>query len=131
MNEDLDGWDPHYVVRAVLGGELLVMNWSPLERVARGVDTSGEAVEASSWEHMVVDPACSYVWLMYWAGDSIPEGAVVGGRLLDGTPLYVAVTLGLSSTRPIGYYNPLSGTFNAYWIIPITYSGAANILVKV
>ena len=131
VNENLESWDPHYAVRAEVNGDLLIMNWSPVEAVARGVDTNGQAVETSTWEHMVVDHACSYVWVKYWAGDPIPEGAVVGGRLADGTPLYVVVTLSLSARRPIGYYNPQENTFDAYWIIPMTYSGAANILVKV
>ena len=131
MNENLENWDPHYVVRAEVNGDLLVMNWSPVEGVARGVDTNRQAVEASMWEHMVVDPACSYMWVGFRAGDPIPGGAVIGGHLTDGTPLYVVVTLGAIGRRPIGYYNPLTSTFCAYWLFPISYSGTAGILVNV
>ena len=115
----------------MVGSDLLVMNWSPIDAVACGLDTGGEAIETPAWEYMVVDPACNYVWVRFWAGDPIPEGAVVGGHLADSTPLYVVVTLSLSQVRPIGYYNPLNNTHFSYWRFPITYSGAANILVKI
>ena len=132
VNEDLGGWHPYYVVRAIVGRDMLVMNWSPLEGVARGLSAEGHVVEASTWEHMVVDPACSYVWMRFRAGSTIPGGAVVGGLLENGTLLYVVVTLSISEKRPIGYYNPVTNTFVACFLrMPITYSGTADILVKV
>ena len=111
-------------------GNDLVTCWRRGPR-SRGVDTNRQAVEASIWEHMVVDPACSYVWVGFRVGDPIPEGAVVGGDLADGTPLNVVVTLGAIGRRPIGYYSPLTSTFCAYWLFPISYSGTAGILVNV
>ena len=130
VNEKLDGWDPHYAVRAMVGGDLLILNWSPTETVARGVDRNEEAVEVHSWQQMVFEPICNFKWVSYWAGDPIPEGAVVGGHLADGTPLYIVMTLSISILRPIGYYNPTANTLNAYWLIAQTYSGRANILVE-
>ena len=130
VNENLEAWDPHYAVRAMVDGDLLVLNWSPTESVARGVNRNGEAVEVHSWQQMVFEPSCNFKWMSYRAGDPIPEGAVVGGRLADGTPLYVVMTLSLSVKRPIGYYNPASNTFSSYWVIVMNYSGIANILVK-
>ena len=35
VNDNLRGWDPHYAVRAMVDGDLLVLNWSPTESVAR------------------------------------------------------------------------------------------------
>ena len=130
VNENLVAWDPHYAVRAMVDGDLLVLNWSPTESMARGVDRNGEAVEVHYWQQMVFEPICNFKWMSYRAGDPIPEGAVVGGHLAVGTPLYVVMTLGISTRHPIGYYNPTANTFNAYWIIPQTYSGQANILVE-
>ena len=33
VNENLEAWDPHYAVRAMVDGDLLVLNWSPTETV--------------------------------------------------------------------------------------------------
>ena len=112
-------------------GDLLVLNWSPTETVARGVNRNGEAVEVDSWQQMVFEPSCNFKWVRYQAGDSIPEGAVVGGHLADETPLYIVMTLSLTNRRPIGYYNPASNTFNSFWVIVINYSGIADILIKI
>ena len=130
VNENLEAWDPHYAVRAIVEGDWLVLNWSPTESVARGVDRNGEAVEVHSWQQMVFEPICSFQWARYRAGDPIPEGAVVGGHLADGTPLYVVMTRSLTNRRPIGYYNPASDTLNSFWIIVVNYSGLADMLVK-
>ena len=60
VNEDLRAWDPHYAVRAMVDGDLLVLNWSPTESMARGVDRNGEAVEVRSWQQMVFEPRKSH-----------------------------------------------------------------------
>ena len=130
VNENLGAWDPHYAVRAMVDGDLLILNWSPTETVVRGVNRNGEAIEVDSWQQMVFEPICSFKWVRYRAGDPIPEGAVVGGHLADGTPLYVVMTLSLTYRRPIGYYNPASNTFNSFLGIVVNYSGSADILVK-
>ena len=113
-----------------MDGDLLVLNWSPTESVARGVDRNGEAVEVHSWQQMVFEPSCNFKWVRYKAGDPIPKGAVVGGHLADETPLYVVVTLLVSDRRHIGYYNRASNTFNSFWVLKICYTGTADILVK-
>ena len=38
-------------------------------------------------------------------GMDLPDGAIQGGWLPDGTPLYVARVMGISGTS-LGYYNP-------------------------
>ena len=131
VNEDLRAWAPHYAVRAMVDGDLLVLNWSPTESVARGVNRNGEAVEVRSWQQMVVEPSCNLKWVRYRAGDPIPEGAVVGGHLADGTPVYIVATLSLTDKRPIGYYNPASNTFSSFMANVVQYSGYANILVEI
>ena len=114
-----------------MDGDLLVLNWSLTESVARGVDRNGGAVEVRSWQQMVVEPSCNFKWIRYRAGDPIPDGAVVGGHLANGTPLYVVVTLLLTDKRQIGYYNPASNTFNSFMGSVVQYSGYANILVEI
>ena len=57
-------------------------------------------------EYLDIHPACFGVWTYYdsRSGLGLPSGAVQGGWLRDGTPLYVAQVSG-----SFGYYNPVSG----------------------
>ena len=130
VNEDLYGWDPHYAVRAMVNGDLLILNWSPTESVARGADRNGNAVAMNTWQQMVFEAGLSFKWVRYTTGTPVPKGAVVGGHLADGTPLYVAIPLGLSSRRLIGYYDPAIGKASSYWTLAVRQGGIINIMVN-
>ena len=126
-----DVGSPHYAVHAMVGGDLLILNWSPKESVARGLDRNGRAVAVNSWQPLVFVPAINFKWVRRWAGSPPPSNGVVGGHLADGTPLYVVVTLAVSSKRPIGHYNPVTKMFSSYWGAVTRYNGYANFMVQV
>ena len=58
-------------------------------------------------EYLDIHPSCFAVWVLYNSGlgMDLPDGAVKGGWLSDGTPLYVARVMGIRGTS-LGYYNP-------------------------
>ena len=95
------------------------------------MDRNEQAVEVTSWQQIVFEPGFSFKLVRYTTGTPVPEGAVVGGQLADGTPLYVAVALSQHMLRPIGYYNPVTQKINFYWIIVLIQGGDINILVNV
>ena len=45
-----DVGSPHYAVHAMVGGDLLILNWSHKESVARGLDKNGRVVAVNSWQ---------------------------------------------------------------------------------
>ena len=68
-------------------------------------------------EYLDIHPSCFGVWTYYdsRSGLGLPSGAVQGGWLTDGTPLYVAQVSG-----SFGYYNPVSGKAS------ISFGGVVN-----
>ena len=130
VDEDLYGCDSHYAVRAMVNGDLLILNWSSTETDARGADRNGNAVAMNAWQQMVFEPGVSFKWVRYTTGTPVPKGAVVGDHLADGTPLYVAIPLSLSSRRLIGYYDPSIGKASSYWTLVVRQGGIINMIVN-
>ena len=59
------------------------------DRVACIVWGSSELCSEQGGEYLQVGDYCSVAWVPYTAGETITKGAVQGGTLSDGTPLYV------------------------------------------
>ena len=57
-------------------------------------------------EYLDIHPSCFVVWVPHISGlgMDLPDGAVQGGWLSDGTPLYVARAMGIRFTH-MGYYD--------------------------
>ena len=67
--------------------------------------------------------ACQVLWKLYTAGDSLPFGAVSGGRLSDGSATYVAKLTQSNGEQIIVNYNSKSGlAFYEYYGIQTTTS---------
>ena len=60
----------------------------------------------NNMEYLDIHPSCFAVWVPHNSGlgMDLPDGAVQGGWLSDGTPLYVTRAMGTSSTQ-MGYYD--------------------------
>ena len=103
------GLEPQLVARgeistAVLPGKLFISSfglWSVLNNNARRI--------TDNIEYFDIHPSCIGVWIPYNSGSGIdlPYGAVQGGWLSDGRPLYVA-RLGTPILH-LGYYDPATG----------------------
>ena len=63
-------------------------------------------------ERLWIDAACPLPWLSYTAGDQLPLGVVTGGRLADGSPIYMAKIIH-DGHIAFGYYDPK--TAQAYY----------------
>ena len=70
-------------------------------------------------EVLHVEPGCMVAWIPYDAGDPLPEGAVVGGNLVDGgtvsndgtvSTLYVIQGVAADLYNIVGYYDPTTET---------------------
>ena len=98
--------------QAVIRGKLLA---GRLELIS--VYNGGNPWITDNIEYLDIHPACFGVWTYYdsRSGLGLPSGAVQGGWLTDGTPLYVAQVSG-----SFGYYNPVSGKAS------ISYGGIVN-----
>ena len=59
-------------------------------------------------EYLLVHPTCSVLWLAWdtTSGSDLPTGAIVGGHLANGSPVYVAKGWAKTGIMKIGYYNP-------------------------
>ena len=103
------GYDKHLLARGtvnsgVIPGKLYAHNhelWSVYN------DKAGRVTK--NIEYFDINPSCFGVWLPYFSGLGVglPAGAVQGGILTSGTPLYVArasntINLGTS----LGFYDP-------------------------
>ena len=58
-------------------------------------------------EILTKDVACHLPWMPYTAGEPLPFGAVTGGRLADGSVIYVA-KINNHDHSFFGYYHPIS-----------------------
>ena len=105
-NHTVNGLKPHGVARLMMAGEILPAKRPRTNQVA--ITVQGNArVSKDIFEFWVVNETCSLLWMDYDAssGNCLPAGAVVGGRLADETPLYVAAVNVSASQHVIGYYN--------------------------
>ena len=88
---------------AAIVGKLAVNSgqfWANIK--GQGIDVpSGSEVEV-----LTVDDACTWIWLPYTSGEALPVGAVIGGHLGSGSPIYVAKMVDHQYGKlAIGYYS--------------------------
>ena len=95
------GWVPvvgkngdNYVARTVSGDVSLIGTYDTYSS-AFWANNAGMAVGPvkqtdQDIEFLTKDPACPLPWMSYTAGEPLPSGAVIGGRLVDGSATYVA-----------------------------------------
>ena len=69
------------------------------------VISHGPAQQFPVVEVLAIDVACTQLWVVMETESALPQGALVGGQLNDGTPLYTARFL-VDSGLVYGYYNP-------------------------
>ena len=71
-----------------------------------------DGIRQSSYagEYLLVHPACLVMWVSWdsTSGSHLPTGAIVGGHLANGSPLYIAKGWAKLDTMKIGYYNPVT-----------------------
>ena len=58
-------------------------------------------------ELLTKDEACAVPWMAYTVGQTLPDGAVIGGHLADGSLTYVA-KITHDSEEAFGYYSPMN-----------------------
>ena len=69
----------------------------------------GPIYEANSdLEVLTKDAACPLPWMPYTAGETLPVGAVTGGRHGDGSETYVVKIMHSNGQAYCGYYHPAS-----------------------
>ena len=116
-NEVPGAYSPVVVARIVANEEILPAKW-PLYNTNAYTIQESSALVHGVFEVFVVNKACSLLWLSYDAssGDPLPPGAIPGGRLADGTPLYVAaVHVTGHGKYVLGYYNHLTRMGACYY----------------
>ena len=84
-------------------------------------------------EFLIVHPLCPYQWMTWIStfGDDLPTGAVVGGHLENGMPLYVAKAWlnERGGVWVIGYYNPQTKAAHLYFGAQLFDTTTMDILV--
>ena len=103
------GYSEHLLVRGTLNsdiipGKIYTKNW----HFYSAHDGQSKRI-TTNIEYLDIHPSCFGVWVPYTSGlgKGLPEGAVQGGLLTSGTPLYVARTSnGISPGTSMGYYDP-------------------------
>ena len=101
-----------YVGRAVIGDSVVIGNlyhrsghfWANAE----GIGISLMDGANSDVEILTKDVACPLPWMPYIAGETLPYGAVTGGRYADGSDTYVVKVMHSTGTPSWGYYHPAS-----------------------
>ena len=104
--EKLDGYKLHGVVRLNNAGEVLPGRWPDGCDIAFAVQDNRK-ITSRVFEVLSVKESCSLNWVHYDAssGNAMPSGAILGGHLVDGTPLYVAIPYVSDTKDAAGYYN--------------------------
>ena len=105
-----DDYNHMYVVRIAVAQALvigkLVLNIYPNVYANNAGDTVAINHDATlGHELLMKDPTCTLTWLQYTPHDEIPTGAVIGGRLIDGSPTYVVMIPFESNHLAFGYYD--------------------------
>ena len=57
-------------------------------------------------ESLTKDVTCTMPWMAYTAWETLPDRAVTGGRLADGSPTYVTKITHTDQRLVFGYCNP-------------------------
>ena len=64
------------------------------------------SVASATGKVLTIDEACIWSWLLYTCGKALPVGAVIGGHLASGSPIYVAKRVDHQYGRlAFGYYS--------------------------
>ena len=98
-----------YVARTLISDDVIIGNlftnngelWANRDGVRIGPITGTDV------EILTKDEACHLPWMPYTAGEPFPFGAVMGGRLADGSVIYVA-KINNRDYSFFGYYHPIS-----------------------
>ena len=106
VNQNIGADYPVAVARLTSDGYILPAKWSNNGANVYTIK-SGSIAHSSTFEVLTVNEACSLRWVYYDASssDPLPTGAIQGGRLSDGTPLYVALIYARVDRHVVGYYN--------------------------
>ena len=128
-NSDPNGYQLHGVARLTRAGEVLPARWSKAKNIAYTVQNNTKFV-SSVFEVLVVKKSCSVRWVNYDAssGNPLPPGAILGGHLADGMPLYVAITCLSANWQVAGYYNHETRTGTCQWGLSKNNQGNIKIL---
>ena len=115
-NRQINGVAWQGVVRLTNAGETLPGRWNLGDTDAISIQNNTK-LATGTFDVLVVNEVCSLVWVYYDAasGKPMPPGAILGGHLADGTPLYVAA-VNLSKRRSflVGYYNHVTRKATCY-----------------
>ena len=105
-NSSPNGYNLIGIVRLRRAGKLLPAVWSQRNEKAVTVQNNTKFM-SKAIEVLVAKESCSLRWVNYDAssGNALPPGAILGGHLADGTPLYVAIPCLTSTGDVAGYYN--------------------------
>ena len=121
-----------YVPRITYIGTLL-LGWfdkggakfmSYMEGQSVVIDEGDQAIEV-----LAKYESCALPWISYTAGDTLPDGAVAGGRLDDGSPTYVAKTT-IAGDVALGYYDAETG-YGYFWLHDAYKMTSIDILVLI
>ena len=107
VNEKGDSGANFAVGRLTSGSRTLPAKYNPQTSF---ITTDGvEKVTTGKAEYLIIDPHCPYQWVTWMdtSGNDLPAGAIVGGHLENGTPLYVVKGWlnKYGGVWVIGYYN--------------------------
>ena len=99
-----------YVARIIYGDNVLLGNF----KIGHGkyyANDEGVAIgpileRDQEIESLTKGVTCTVPWMAHTAGETIPHGAVAGGRIADGSPTYIAKITHTVQHLVFGYYNP-------------------------
>ena len=104
--QELDGTTVFYVSRIKRDNAIIVGKATFPLGIFFGVDSVGEHFfETDDIEVLTIDEACTWSWLSYTSGEELPVGAVMGGHLASGSPIYVAKMYANNGVPAFGYYS--------------------------
>ena len=118
---------PMAVIRITEGGNVLPGKWKQTTSTAQA--GSSQAIHSERWQVLLLAEGCTTSWLPYDPlSEPLPTNVVPGGRLDDGTPLYVAGRL-YTTSYVSGYYNPLTQMVHTESSCNVHTSGILDVLI--
>ena len=128
---EFDGYTVLYVSRIDIANAIIVGKYVVKSGHFFGVNADGLVmnIDSDNVEVLTIDEVCTCTWLPYTSGEVLPTGAVIGGNLVSGSPLYVAKMynngLGISA---FGYYSTES-SMGYYELLGARATSTMDILV--
>ena len=100
-----------YLARVLIGDALIVGKFKPhygnFQSNKKNMDVGRIKETDHDIEFLIMDPACTLLWMPYRAGELLPNGVISGGHLADESTTYVAKVI--HDIEPsFGYYNTKS-----------------------